>query len=229
MMKQYYYLDGQQQFGPLSKEELQGKNITKETLVWYEGLSEWTKAGELEDLADLFPNIPTPPPIPEQKIATSPPIPEVETTTSTPISNPKGKKIKKIILICLGLFMLIGFLFSFLFFQDRLSSERKFPTQCLYMVGEEVDDVTWSTIKLSGTIKNSARFTRYFDIKLHAVFYDKEKNIIKYDDYLIPGTCYSHDQLKFEVTIDMPKKMKHKINFDSWDIYVIEATPNNDF
>ena len=58
-MKQYYYSDGQQQIGPISKDELKLKGITKETLVWCEGLSNWTKAGEIEDLADLFPNIPT--------------------------------------------------------------------------------------------------------------------------------------------------------------------------
>ena len=60
-MKQYYYSDGQQQIGPISKDELKLKGITKETLVWCEGLSNWIKAGEIEDLADLFPNIPTPP------------------------------------------------------------------------------------------------------------------------------------------------------------------------
>lgn len=117
-MKQYYYSDGQQQLGPLSKEELQSKGITKETLVWYEGLSEWTKAGELEDLADLFPNIPTPPPMPEQKIATPPPIPETEKTMSSPVSpeyetlegkeeEDSPKNTRKIIFICMGIVIVI--------------------------------------------------------------------------------------------------------------------------
>ncbi|MBR5433760.1 MAG: DUF4339 domain-containing protein [Bacteroidales bacterium] len=60
-MKQYYYSDGQQQIGPISKDELKLKGITKGTLVWCEGLSNWTKAGDVDELADLFPNIPTPP------------------------------------------------------------------------------------------------------------------------------------------------------------------------
>ena len=71
-MKQFFYSIEQQQFGPVAKEELQGK-ITKETLVWCEGMENWTNAGDVEELADMFPNIPTPPPIPEQKKTTPPP------------------------------------------------------------------------------------------------------------------------------------------------------------
>lgn len=78
-MNQYFYSDGQSQFGPFSKEELHSKGITKETLVWYEGLTEWVKAGESDELKDLFPKVPTPPPLPNS--ITPPPIPKQETQT----------------------------------------------------------------------------------------------------------------------------------------------------
>lgn len=61
-MKYFYISDGQNTIGPLSKLKLFSKNITKDTLVWYEGLSEWKKAGDMEELADLFSNRQTPPP-----------------------------------------------------------------------------------------------------------------------------------------------------------------------
>lgn len=75
----YFYSDGQSQFGPFSKEELYSKGITKETLVWYEGLTEWVKAGESDELKDFFPKIPTPPPLP--KSITPPPVTKQETQT----------------------------------------------------------------------------------------------------------------------------------------------------
>lgn len=51
----YFYSDGRNQFGPVSKEELKRKGIAKGILVWHEGLTEWIKAGDLAELEDLFP------------------------------------------------------------------------------------------------------------------------------------------------------------------------------
>lgn len=83
-MNHYFYSDGQSQFGPFSKEELQSNGITPETLVWYEGLTEWIKASESDELKDLFPKVPTPPPLPKSIIP--PPIPkEKPKTPSTPM------------------------------------------------------------------------------------------------------------------------------------------------
>lgn len=53
-MSQYYYTDGSERFGPFSVEELRDKNLTKETMVWKEGLPDWVPAGNLADLQSLF-------------------------------------------------------------------------------------------------------------------------------------------------------------------------------
>ena len=53
-MKQYYYASGDQQLGPFSLQELQSKNLQKDTYVWYEGLSDWTRAGDLPELSGIF-------------------------------------------------------------------------------------------------------------------------------------------------------------------------------
>lgn len=82
-MNQFYYSDGKNQLGPFSFDELKTKNITKETLVWYEGLPEWTEAGKLELLSILLK--PVPPPI--TKNTTPPPIPEKQ-----PVVNGRSKK-----------------------------------------------------------------------------------------------------------------------------------------
>ncbi len=53
-MKKYFFNDGTAQQGPFDLEELKSKNITAETPVWYEGLPEWTTAGKLEELNEMF-------------------------------------------------------------------------------------------------------------------------------------------------------------------------------
>ena len=60
-MKEYYYEKEGQKIGPLLKEELNGK-ISKDTLVWKDGLENWIKASQLTELNDLFQK--EPPPIP---------------------------------------------------------------------------------------------------------------------------------------------------------------------
>ena len=49
-MIQYYYSNGNDKFGPFNIEQLKNKNISKETLVWHEGINEWKKASELQEL-----------------------------------------------------------------------------------------------------------------------------------------------------------------------------------
>jgi len=68
---QWYYMAGDNRQGPLAQEEIHGLiasgNITRETVVWKEGMAGWLPAGESE-LASLFsPDAPKPPPAPAQR------------------------------------------------------------------------------------------------------------------------------------------------------------------
>ena len=51
---QYYIIINGAQMGPYSKEELQLQNLTSATLVWRQGLEEWTPAGNLEELSEVL-------------------------------------------------------------------------------------------------------------------------------------------------------------------------------
>lgn len=88
-MKKYFLHNGNEQQGPFDIEDLKDKNITKQTSVWYEGMSDWTEAGNIEGLNDLFKTA-TPPPFQEKKIVPPP----IAKTTSQPIVGTK-KTIKK--------------------------------------------------------------------------------------------------------------------------------------
>ena len=57
-MQYYYSNNGTDQVGPFTLEELSRQGITAQTLIWHEGLSNWTPAGQLPDLA---PAMATPP------------------------------------------------------------------------------------------------------------------------------------------------------------------------
>lgn len=55
MEKTYYYsLDGGQQQGPVTLAELKSKGITRESLVWTEGMPQWQQAQTLPELSGLF-------------------------------------------------------------------------------------------------------------------------------------------------------------------------------
>jgi len=60
-------VNGEQQ-GPFNKQVLtkmvQEKQLTKEMLVWKQGMANWTKAGEVTELNDVFASVPPPPPPP---------------------------------------------------------------------------------------------------------------------------------------------------------------------
>ena len=50
----YYYAKNGQQAGPVDESELIGLGVTRDTLVWCNGMAEWTKAGKVSALAYLF-------------------------------------------------------------------------------------------------------------------------------------------------------------------------------
>lgn len=59
MQKFFIHFQGQQ-LGPFSLEELKQKGITRNTMVWFDGLPEWKEAKDVYELADLFRNQPPP-------------------------------------------------------------------------------------------------------------------------------------------------------------------------
>lgn len=180
-MQKYYYSDGSQQFGPFTLEELKHKGLTKETLVWYEGLTEWQIAGNVQELTDLFPTqaAPAPPPIsappppptpapPPEPIPPSPPPaqpqyappPQQQQYSLPPNQLPAKKSMIKPILFGGGAIILVVILY-FLFmmdntpeFQSFTSNEGAFTVQ---MRGAPTQDIKQFSTE-AGTI-NMIMFT----------------------------------------------------------------------
>ncbi|MBV6462021.1 MAG: hypothetical protein HJHJAOHD_02157 [Flavobacteriales bacterium] len=87
MSGQFYIAVNGQQTGPFTIEDLKAKNIQRDTLVWTEGLDNWTKAEHIPMLKEVLRA--TPPPLPNNEAKTTsqqvPPPP----TPTPPISNDK--------------------------------------------------------------------------------------------------------------------------------------------
>lgn len=97
-MKKFYLHTGAYQEGPFSIEDLRAKNISKETSIWYEGLTEWSPAFKIAELKELFiPHIPPP-----FKVTTS-----SSQEASSPVTTVKTKSSVPRILIVLSSIVLI--------------------------------------------------------------------------------------------------------------------------
>lgn len=54
MTKEYYIIVSGQQQGPMTKENLPAAGLTADSLVWTAGMSDWTRASDVTELADLI-------------------------------------------------------------------------------------------------------------------------------------------------------------------------------
>lgn len=63
MQKEYYYIDGKEQKGPYSIEQLKTVGLKRDTLVWTEDFENWKAVWEVEELKILLKKTPPPPPI----------------------------------------------------------------------------------------------------------------------------------------------------------------------
>jgi len=54
----YFLHNGINQLGPFTIDDLRKRGILSDTPVWKEGLKDWKKAGELDELAELFSQVP---------------------------------------------------------------------------------------------------------------------------------------------------------------------------
>ena len=91
-MSKYYLHDGQNQLGPFDKSELKERKITVETPIWFEGLTDWTTAGEVVELKELF--ILAPPPFKKTEPILVTTI-ENQKPPSIPISQKEDNKISE--------------------------------------------------------------------------------------------------------------------------------------
>lgn len=75
-MSNYYLHENGEQLGPFTLEDLKSKRLLPDTHVWTEGMQEWGKASEIEELKALVNSVP--PPFQAKQTIPKPAIPQVE-------------------------------------------------------------------------------------------------------------------------------------------------------
>ena len=73
-MQYFFSTDGQSQQGPVERDGLIAAGVTRDSMVWREGMGSWVRAGDLVELADLFqsPASVASEPMPVEPIAAAP-------------------------------------------------------------------------------------------------------------------------------------------------------------
>lgn len=113
MSKHYFYIEGNVQKGPVDLEGLRSAGLTKETPVWYDGLPEWTPAGNLPELSEMIYTPPATPPYTPAAAASPRPQPQTYPVNQIP-PMPKTWLVESIIvtLLCCKVFGIIGIIYA---------------------------------------------------------------------------------------------------------------------
>jgi hypothetical protein len=240
-MKKYYLHNGTEQQGPFDIENLKTKNITKDTPIWYEGLSEWTTAGKIAELSVLFANA-TPPPF--NASSSTPPPPNEPAGNHTSVkTKPASDKDNKLGVIlqsigAVGALIIIGMVIYGTMnkssggatstdtksYQEKVMTveeiERAQPAKFLSASGTFNENFWGDKIKLHGIIKNNATVASYKDAVVKVTYYSKTKTELGSKQYTIYENFPPHSEVKFELKIENYKEV-NSIGCD-----VVSAIPN---
>lgn len=112
MNKEYYYLDGKEQKGPYSIEQLKDLNLNSDTLIWEESFENWKPLNEIEELQGLLKKVPPPPPIIDTNVSSKKEIDSEQEKVILGDSNIKLWTTLKILffsIVAIGLAAFVGY------------------------------------------------------------------------------------------------------------------------
>ena len=121
-MSQYYIFDGQAKRGPFDLEELKSKILNKETPVWYEGLTDWIMAGNIDELKEYFAPKSTPPPLPRPIQKNIPLREEILNSFSEATQlYPETKRKRYLVPILISIVITAGIVLAVLYYRKMIS------------------------------------------------------------------------------------------------------------
>jgi hypothetical protein len=243
-MKKYFLHNEKEQQGPYDIEELEEMQITRETSVWFEGLSDWTSAGQLDELKSLF-DASIPPPFKSLK-PSYPPKKDTAKDFNSTNKRSAGKKSNDVLIILIIVLLLIIVGGGFFFVNQKISNngdgsstrndsvrdsyqenvltikeiERLKPRKFLKAAGNYDKNIWGNKLKVHGIIKNSATVTTYRDATVRVTFYSSKKSVLGKMDQKLGETFPPQSEIKFELKVENYK------NVDSIGWSVIQAIPN---
>ncbi len=226
-MKKYYLHNGSENIGPFDIEGLKEKKITKDTPVWYEGIDDWTTAGNVDELKSILASVP--PPIKKEAATQS-------FTNTVPVIEQKKTNwyrwVGKILLITLIIFISFSVVVSYLEnnstesdYQQSImtiaETEAAYPTNYLDAGGKYRENFIGDKIKIDGIITNNATVTTYKDVVVQITFYSKTNTEIGTESYTIYEFFPPNSKKDFKL------KIKNYSNVKSIGWNVINASVKN--
>lgn len=232
MKKYFIHIDGEQK-GPFSIEDLKSIEITRDTPVWHEGMEDWTKVSEVEELKELTMTVP----------------PQFS-DTSNKSENPPGLKLESenkkgngsVVMtgILIGLIIIAAAGTGFYFYvnknydsepieesyeretyQEKVMTieeiERSQPLNFLSTDGTYRKTLLGNKFKLKCKIINNATVASYKDAILRVTYYSKTKTVLTTNDY----TIYEVFPPTSSVTVDL--KIDNYKNVESIDWNIVRA------
>lgn len=208
-IKYFVQVSGKEE-GPYDTDEVKRKNLKGDSLVWHEGLENWTAISQVAELRDK-----KPPPISSSKPKNS------------------GKSIWKYLRIGgLILLSLIGYE-AYIQWENNNSSsasygnqsyeqkimsvtetEEMYPTRFLDASGTYRENLLGDKLKVNGTITSSATVARYKDATVRVTYYSKTKTNLGSEDYTIYEVLNPGRTTPFRLKI----KNYRNVNSIGWDV-----------
>ena len=238
-MKKYYIHDGKDQLGPFDISELHEKGISADTPIWHEGLPEWGKAREIEEVREAL-RLAVPPPF--QATSAVPPAIQEASAQQVSADPPSGKRHSagRRFLKATAIFGLIVFVLLILneissdgsgdaatnrsdSYEEKVMTveeiERSRPTDFLTADGEYRENIWGNKLKVQGVIRNNATVASYKDAVVRVTYFSKTKTELSSEKYTIYEAFPPNSEVKFELTLENFNEV-HSIGWT-----VVNATP----
>lgn len=234
-MKKFFLHNGTEQQGPFDITDLKAKKINKDTPIWFESLSEWTTAGQINELKELF-QTNTPQPF-DKKTTNVPPIQNQTSTqkSAKPKESKKKSKIGRTILIVALVLVVIFVVITLITnlvsgdynsgdtYQEKVMTveqiERSQPTNFLSADGTYRENFWGDKLKVSCVFTNKATVATYKDAIVRVTFYTKTKTVLVEEDY----TVYEVFPPNSKKTVELEITNYKNVNSIGWEI--IQAKP----
>lgn len=229
-MKRFYLHNGTEQEGPFDITDLKTKRVKKETPIWHEGLSDWTTAGKVDELTDLF-VLTTPPPF--SNTTEPPPLINKQSKQeekARPTITSKPKKNNTIRTVMFSIIMIVVGLLGYGFlgklnhgsadasYIEKVMTveeiERANPTNFLNADGTFRKNFWGNKFKVNCIITNKATVASYKDAVVRITYYSKTNTELGSKDYTIYEVFPPHSTKTVELKIDNYKD----VSALGWDV-----------
>jgi hypothetical protein len=224
-MKKYYLHNGTEQDGPFDISGLKSKRITAKTEVWYEGISDWTNADQIDELKGLISKT-TPPPIPSKSTSNK------QKEKPIPKKSGLGKILSQLALISacvIGVFMIINIVMNSNsngsnYNEQKMTieqTEKSVPLRFLSVEGNYNESFWGTKFKLKGKVTNRATVASYKDLIMRITYYSKTNSVIGSKDYTIYQIFQPNIVTSFKLDVENYKDV------ESIELDIVGAIANN--